>query len=351
MRDGLLGSSSSRCRAHLTPGAPPSSRRGRNAVPFCSPCQDALRPHLPATPHLSADGSCQNPAARARPACSLLTFGERPYPTRHPHFLLAFPAASFPSSRWHGAPHRIHAFSRFVVCLPTQRSAAGGRLCLGFRAESPNRPLPPAPVQEGPGVVPAAGGGPVTLLGPGAGPVRRPVGAQHLLEECVNGHRRPGPHLVGLGTLAWGDPHTSLGVLPHSGARRPETGWGFRPGQGSRWPKQWPVRRGLWVWPLTPLWGQVAVQPRAGPEHRGRVACLVPRSPERPVWASVSPTGGRPGPREVLREAAPGQPPRPSQAHLQVGGDPRGAPGSGLGGGGPGRSGLGVGLAQPDAGV
>lgn len=105
----------------------------------------------------------------------------------------------------------------------------------------------------------------------------------------MNGHRRPGPHLVGLGTLAWGDPHTSLGVLPHSGARRPEAGWGFQPGQGSRWPKQWPVRRGLWVWPLTPPWGRVAVQPRAGPEHRGRVARLVPRSPERPVWASVSP--------------------------------------------------------------
>lgn len=219
---------------------------------------------------------------------------------------------------------------------------------LGLRV--PTAP-PSAPVQEGPGVVPAAGGGPVTLLGPGAGPVWRPVGAQHLLEECVNGHRRPGPHLVGLGTLAWGDPHTSLGVLPHSGARRPEAGWGFRPGQGSRWPKQWPVRRGLWVWPLTPPWGRVAVQPRAGPEHRGRVARLVPRSPERPVWASVSPTGGRPGPQGVLREAAPGQPPRPSQAHLQVGGDPRGAPGSGLGGGGPGRSGLGAGMAQPDAGV
>lgn len=181
MRDGLLGSSSSRCRAHLTPGAPPSSRRGRNAVPFCSPCQDAPRSHLPATPHLSADGSCQNPAARARPACSLLTFGERPYPTRHPHFLLAFPAASFPSSRWHGAPHRIHAFSRFVVCLPTQRSAAGGRLCLGFRAESPNRPPSPPRSRKAPGWSQPQGAGPSRCLVLGLGP----CGAPWALSTCL----------------------------------------------------------------------------------------------------------------------------------------------------------------------
>lgn len=52
-----------------------------------------------------------------------------------------------------------------------------------------------------------------------------------------------------------------------------------------------------------------------------------------------------------MREAVPAQPPRPSQLHLQVGGDSRGAPGQGLGGGGPGWSGLGAGMAQPEPGL